>query len=130
MDRTWIPTTAGILNIVAGVLALLGALALVLAGTVLLVVGQSTAEPADDLPLALVSGVVWALVLLSLIAGFVAIKGGVVALRRGGWGWPLAGAITALFCAMPIGLFALILVVVAEPELRGGDGRPSPPLPV
>ena len=76
-------------------------------------------EP-DDLPLALFSGMIWALVVLSLIAGLLSIIGGIVALRRTGWAWPLAGAITALFSAMPIGVFALIFVVLAEKELRGG----------
>ena len=125
MDRSWMPTAAGILNIVAGGLALLGALALIVVGTVTTVVPGMTASPDDDLPLALVSGLAWGLVVLCLLAALVAIVGGVVALRRTGWGWPLAGAITALFCAMPLGVFALIFVVMSEEELRGGGGKPA-----
>ena len=121
MDRSWMPTAAGILNIIAGGLALLGALALIFVGVVTSTVPQMTVDPDDDLPLALVSGLVWGLVVLCLLAALVAIVGGVVALRRTGWAWPLAGAITALFCAMPVGVLALILVVLAEPELRGGS---------
>ncbi len=120
MDRSWMPTVAGILNIIAGVLALLGALGLIFVGTVTLTVPEMTAEPGDDLPLALVSGMIWALVVLSIIAGLLAIIGGIVALRRTGWAWPLTGAITALFSAMPIGVFALIFVVLSEKELRRG----------
>jgi hypothetical protein len=120
MDRSWMPTAAGILNIIAGVLALLGALALIFVGTVTLTVPEMTVETEDDLPLALVSGMIWALVVLSLIAGLLSIIGGIVALRRTGWAWPLVGAITALFSAMPIGVFALIFVVLSEKELRGG----------
>ena len=120
MNRSWMPTAAGILNIIAGVTALLGALALIFVGAVTMTVPEMTAEPGDDLPLALVSGMILALVVLSLIAGLLSIIGGVVALRRTGWAWPLAGAITALFSAMPIGVFALIFVVLAEKELRGG----------
>ena len=125
MDRSWMPTAAGILNIIAGVLALLGALALIFAGTVMMTVPEMTAEPDDELPLALVSAMIWVLVVLSLIAGLLSIVGGIVALRRTGWAWPLAGAITALFSAMPIGALALIFVVMSEKELRGG--RPSLP---
>jgi hypothetical protein len=120
MDRSWMPTAAGILNIIAGVMALLGALALIFVGTVTSVVPEMTDDTEDDLPLALVSGLIWALVLLCLGAALLAIIGGIVALRRTGWAWPLAGAITALFCALPLGLFALIFVVLAEKELRGG----------
>lgn len=121
MDRSWMPTVAGILNIICGVFALFGALALIFVGTVTLLVPEMTAEAADDLPLALASGLFWGLAALSLIAAVLAIVGGIVALRRTGWAWPLTGAITALFCALPIGIFALIFVVLAEQELRGGS---------
>ncbi|MFQ5350650.1 MAG: hypothetical protein ACE5EG_09435 [Thermoanaerobaculia bacterium] len=125
MDRTWMPTAAGILNIIAGVLALLGTLALIFVGSVTVMVPGMTPEPEDDLPLALASGLIWGLAALGLIGALLAIVGGVVALRRTGWAWPLAGAISALFCAMPVGVFALIFVVMAEKELRGG-GRQVP----
>ena len=104
MDKTWMATVAGILNIIAGVLALLGALALIFVGAVTMTVPEMTTETADDVPLALVSGLIWALVALSLIAAVLGIIGGVVALRRTGWAWPLVGAITALFTAMPLGI--------------------------
>jgi hypothetical protein len=126
MDRSWMPTAAGILNIVAGALALLGALALIFAGVVTTTVPGMTADPNDDLPLAVVSGLIWAFAVLALLAGLLAVVGGIVALRRSGWAWPLAGAVAALFSAMPIGVFALIFVVLSEQELRGG-GRPAPP---
>ena len=119
MDRSWMPTAAGILNIIAGVLALLGALALAFIGVVALTVPEMTVETQDDLPLALASGLIWGLAALSLLAALLAIVGGVVALRRTGWAWPLTGAITALFCFMPLGVFALVFVVLAEKELRG-----------
>ncbi len=119
MDRSWMPTAAGILNIIAGVFALLGALALIFVGTVTMTVPEMTVDSNDDLPLAVVTGMIWAMVALSVVAGSLAIIGGIVALRRTGWAWPLTGAITALFSAMPIGVFALILVVLSEKELRG-----------
>ncbi len=127
MDRSWLPTAAGILEILAGVTALLGALALIVAGTVTTVVPAMTSEPQDDLPLALVSGVLWSLALFGLVAGLVAVAGGIAALRRGGWRWPLAGAIGACFSALPLGVLALIFVAAAEPELRGGPRGPEPP---
>lgn len=126
MDRSWLPTAAGILEILAGVTALLGALALTLAGTITTVVPTMTSEPQDDLPLALVSGLLWSLALLGLVAGLVAVAGGIAALRRRGWGWPLAGAIAACFSALPLGVVALIFVAAAESELRGGGRQPEP----
>jgi hypothetical protein len=124
MDRSWMPTAAGILNIIAGVMSLLGALALVFVGTVMVTVPEMVGEPEAEMALELAAGLIWALVLLSLLAGVLAIVGGIVALRRTGWAWPLAGAITALFSFLPLGVFALILVVMAERELRGGGVAP------
>ena len=124
MDRSWMPTAAGILNLIAGVFALLGALALIFVGTVMTIVPEMIAEPDVELPLALAAGLIWAFVVLSLLSGLLSIVGGIVALRRTGWAWPLVGAIAALFSAMPIGVFALIFVVLSERELRGG-GPPS-----
>ena len=120
MDRSWMPTVAGILNLIAGVLSLLGTLALIFVGTVVLAVPEMANEPDAELPLALAAGLIWALVALCLVATLLSIIGGIVALRRTGWAWPLVGAITAIFTAMPLGVFALILVVLAEKELRGG----------
>jgi hypothetical protein len=125
MDRSWMPTAAGILNIIAGVLALLGALALIFVVAVTMTVPEMTDDSDVELPLELVSGMIWALVGLSLVGGLLSITGGIVALRRTGWAWPLAGAISALFSATPIGVFALIFVVLSEKELRGG-GRAAP----
>ena len=126
MDRSWMPTAAGILNIIAGGVALLGALALVFVGVVTSTVPEMTADAGDDLPLALVSGLVWGTVVLAFLGALVSIAGGVAALRRTGWAWPLAGAIAALLCATPIGVAALILVVLAEAELRGGSSEAVP----
>lgn len=125
MDRSWMPTAAGVLNLIAGVLALLGALAVIFLATVATVVPQAIAGPEDDLPLALAAAFFWMLAGLALVCGLVAIIGGVVALRRTGWGWPLAGAIAAFFCAFPVGLLALIFVVACERELRQGVGAPA-----
>jgi hypothetical protein len=124
MDRSWMPTAAGILNIIAGVLALLGALVVIFVATVIMAVPEMTEGSGDDLPLAVVSGLLWGFVALSLLSGMLSMIGGVVALRRTGWAWPLAGAISALFSAMPVGIFALILVVLAEKDLRGGYPPP------
>lgn len=126
MERAWMATAAGILNIVSGGLALIGALTTVVFAGVLSILPAMTAEPADDLPLGLAAGVLWALVLLCLVAALLMIVGGVAALRRSGWGWPLTGAVTALFCATPLGIFALVFVVMAEQELRGGGATALP----
>jgi hypothetical protein len=126
MNRSWMPTAAGVLNLLAGVMALFGTLCLIFLAIVTTVVPGATVAPDDDLPLMLASWLLWAMAALALISGLISVTGGVVALRRSGWGWPLAGAIAAFFCAMPIGLVALIFVVAAERELRGA-AAPTPP---
>ncbi len=127
MERTWMPTVAGVLNVISGGFALIGALALVFAAVMTGVVPEIADEPEAEIPLAMAGGLLWALALLALAVGAVAVIGGVVALRRSGWAWPLMGSIAAFFCAAPIGVISLILVVLAEKELRGGAPPPAEP---
>ncbi len=125
MDRSWMPTTAGVLNIICGVVAVCGALALIFAGSMVGAIPEIAEEPDAEVPLAYVSGLLLALALMAAVVGAVAIIGGVVALRRTGWAWPLVGAIAAFFCAAPIGALSLVLVILAEKELRGGGNPPA-----
>lgn len=114
MDRQWIPTVAGVLEIVAAIFALLGALALAFSGAVINVVPDIQNEP--DVPLELLTGLFATLAGLVFLGGIVCLVGGVAALRRRNWFWAVAGAIAAVFVATPIGVFALILVIVGERE--------------
>jgi hypothetical protein len=105
MEKTWKPTAAGVLTIIAGVLGLLIALAVAvglgIAGTL---AGLIPGFPgASFLALVAIPGII-----LSIIA----IVGGIYALRRSLWGLALAGAICAFFALPGLGWILAILAVI------------------
>lgn len=118
MDRSWIPTVAGVLDILAGGLALIGFLALVCA--VFVVNNLPDADP-DDFGLMIAETVLVSVSVVVLIVALLAVLGGVFALQRKRWGWALAGSIAAAFVCPPVGLPAIILTVLAEKDLRQVD---------
>ena len=110
MERTWKPTTAGILTIVAGVFNLI-------AGITLACVGTDCLGPLTGFT---VAGVMWFGVIGTplIIIGIVAIVGGIFALRRRIWGLALAGAICALFPPpiIALGLLSIIFLALSKEE--------------
>ncbi len=106
MEKTWKPTTAGILSIIAGVFGLIGAL-------VVGVIGGTIAGLEDILGL----GTLFAAIAIPLIIiAIIAIVGGVYALKRRIWGLALAGTICALFCFWLLGIPAIIFVALGKRE--------------
>ncbi len=92
MEKTWKPTTAGILDIVNGCLELVAVCFLIFGIAVFnWVSGIPGAEYIPDF----VSGLLWAIVILSAIIGILPFVGGTYALQRTWWGWALAGSIAA-----------------------------------
>lgn len=114
MDKQWIPTVAGVLEIVSGVCSALGALALVFSGSILHWIPDVQED--SDVPLTMITGLLGGLALLLLLGAVVCIIGGIAGLRRRGWGWAIAGAVAAIFLLPPAGVIALILVIVGEKE--------------
>ena len=114
MNREWIPTVAGVLEIVAAVSALIGGAALVFSGLVVGSVPDIQNDP--DVPVDLIIGLLVVLALFVLAAGLVALVGGIAAIRRSGWGRALAGSIAAVFLVPPVGILALVMVIFAERE--------------
>jgi|ETNmetMinimDraft_20_1059909.scaffolds.fasta_scaffold198232_1 hypothetical protein len=114
MERTWKPTTAGILSIIAGTLSLIACI-WCLMFTYPMIYGLDLAEKWDEI--AQILGVV-GVVFINL--GVISILGGIFALKRRLWGLALAGAICALgilssiFVAMGKGEFSQ--VISSDPE--------------
>jgi hypothetical protein len=113
MEKTWKPTSAGILSIVAGAIGLL--LGIWLAVELGLVAGSIAGAipgfPVELLPLIGVPGI---------ILGIVAIVGGIYALRRRVWGLALAGAICAFLApaGFILGILAIIFVAMGKGEFE------------
>jgi len=112
MEKTWKPTTAGILSIIAGVLELLTGIGLAVGlGLLGSLAGVIPGFPGGVLALI---GIPW------IILGIVAIIGGVYALRRRIWGLALTGSICALFHPLTwfLGIAAIIFVAMGKREFE------------
>jgi hypothetical protein len=108
--KTWKPTTAGILSIVAGAVELLVGISV---GSLSGLLGSLSGIP--DL------GVILGILGFPLIIlGIVAIVGGIFSLRRRVWGLALAGAICSLFLLYVtiLGILAIIFVAMSKKEFE------------
>jgi len=116
MEKTWKPTVAGILDIIAGILSLF---ALVLFAIVLLVFVPmgGTALPVQ-IPAQLLPTIIIALTIPVVLLAILSIVGGSYAIRRRAWGLGLAGSIAAFFCAWPLGIVAIVLIVISRREFE------------
>ncbi|MDD5083232.1 MAG: hypothetical protein PHU08_07675 [Dehalococcoidales bacterium] len=113
VKKTWMPTTAGVLCIVAGVIDLFVGIAITalssFIGALSGIWGARAIGTAFGIPI--------------IILGIVAVIGGIYALQRRVWGLALAGAICALliFPVWPgsiAGLLAIIFVAVSKQEFK------------
>jgi len=107
-DGAWMPLTAGILDLVAGVPALIIGI-LVAAGLGAIgwlsgIAGVGVIMAAIGVPL--------------IIFAIIAIVGGVFALRKRIWGLALAGSIFALFCAWILGIPAIVFTVMGKKHFK------------
>lgn len=105
MEKTWKPTTGGVLAIIAGVLQVIfGVVFATAAGILGAIVGMGWFS-AIGAPL--------------IVLGIIAIIGGMHALRRRTWGLALAGSICALVGPwFVLGILATIFVAIGKDEFK------------
>lgn len=108
-NKTWMPMVAGILDIVAGSLGVILAIALIFVGVLMRFV--------PDIPPYLFP-IFTALSFPFAIVGILAIVGGIYALRRKIWGLALAGSIAAFFPSWILGLPAIVFTVLSKNEFE------------
>ena len=119
MERTWKPTTAGILSIIAGAAGIAGGVLIALFGGILGLVSAlvgSLGEIAVSGFLGGLGGIIGVIGAAAIGLGIVAIIGGIFALRRRVWGLALAGAICATACMTSLGILAIIFVSMGRRE--------------
>jgi len=120
MEKTWKPTTAGILSVVAGAFGVIGGIVVLVLGTVtgglLGLFGVCGLPELSSIILPALGGIVVALAAFPLALGIVAIIGGIYAMRRQKWGLALAGAICALLVSSVLGIVAIIFVALGKDE--------------
>ncbi len=115
METTSKPVIAGILNIAAGISALIGACVLALIGLVGAGAIGIFAEGAEAAAIA-PAIIFLPIALFTFTCGAVSVAGGVVAMQRRRWRLAVAGSIAALFALLPAGIASVILTVQSEQE--------------
>jgi len=141
MQRTWKPTTAGIMTVIAGAIGIGRGVFVLVLGGILGKVGALTEEFSDlinqwvgmimpgmtDFPEFLTKVIGMSSTLLIVIGaimlafGIVALVGGIQALRRRRWGLALAGAILSLPCAIVLGILSIIFVSLGRDEFASAE---------
>ena len=113
--QTWMPMTAGILDIIAGGFSLI-------AGFVLLIIGAVGSNFmvyfAPQMPPAMMVVIFSSIAVPLIIIGILAIVGGIYALQRKIWGLALAGSIAAFFPCWILGLTAIVLTALSKNEFE------------
>jgi len=112
-NRTWKPTTSGILSIVAGGVGVVWGIMLITLGAS----GASFAPAGAPLGFVEMHSLLIVTVVLVLL-GAVAIVGGIYALQRRNWRLALAGSICSLFCLWFVGIPAIIFTVMGKEEFN------------
>jgi hypothetical protein len=113
--ETWMPTTAGILDIIAGSFGLIGGVILLIFGAV-----GSSIMPylVPQVPPAIAVAIFTSIAVPLIVIGILAIVGGIYALRRKVWGLALAGSIAAFFPSWILGLTAIVLTALSKNEFE------------
>jgi len=124
MERTWMPTTAGILSIISGVFFLIAGI------NVLGLLGQSTMATSwasyamyslglSDTPSAsFITTFIITLAAVIIVPGIVSLLGGIYALKRSLWGLALAGSISTFLSSIFLGIPAIILTALSKREFE------------
>lgn len=136
MERTWKPTTAGIMTIITGVMGIAGGILGIIASRWVGLLGgidwskwmEEWAGPLGpgeaDIPgmLGDIMGVTstWLMIggIIVLVFGIIALSGGINAIKRRRWGLGLAGSILSLFIMPILGVLAIIFVSLGRKEFE------------
>ena len=120
MEKTWKPTTAGILNIISGAVGLIAVAGLFIAIGITGGFYISGTEHIPEFVPSLLTGIAVPLAICSILS----LVGGIFAVQRKIWGLALAGSISAIFASipllggLPIGITATILTALSKNEFE------------
>ena len=139
MERTWKPTTAGIMTIITGSWGIfIGVLVIVTSGFIRAIGVMDWSQWMQEIPTEWLPGTVdipemmgqimgdvamWIMIagIIVLVFGIIALVGGISAIRRRRWGLSLAGSILSL-PLLPmgpiLGLLAIIFVSLGKGEFE------------
>jgi len=117
MEKTWKPTTAGILNIVSGALGLILGLLLLIGLLVFIIIGGTAFGFIQEIPRWFFP-LLLAMLIPSILANILSIVGGVFELQRKMWGLALAASIATFFHSLFLGVAAIIFTVMSKNEFK------------
>jgi len=109
MKKTSKPKIGGILTIISGILASLGAVNYAVGFGNVPGFGQGDIPP-------FVPSIIFGVPILSIIIGTFALIGGILALLRKKWRWSLAGSIAGALSVLPLGIPAIIFIALSKDE--------------
>lgn len=112
--RTWKPIAAGVLDIIAGALSLVGAFVFVI---IMAVVGTAEVFSGEEQAVIdLFNALFGAGAVFFVITGILALIGGIYATQRKNWGLALAGSIAAAIGSTILGVLAIIFLAMGKDE--------------
>ncbi|MDH4269490.1 MAG: hypothetical protein OEV52_04240 [Dehalococcoidia bacterium] len=117
MERTWKPTAAGILCIIAAIICITFVVLSVLVIGVFQFFWIWGASPGQELP---ASDYVNGILIVGGVVSITCIAGAVCALERRIWGLALAGSICALVGFGILGILAIIFISLSRSEFKSG----------
>jgi len=116
MKSPWMPTAAGVLDIVSGAVRLVAVIGLVIsmiaAGDFLVFTGLGAWYPLNVMTL------LWIITVPLAITGVLAVIGGVFALQRRKWGLALAGSIAAFLPFGILGIAAIVFTALSRDDFK------------
>jgi hypothetical protein len=107
--KTWMPTVAGILDIIVGSLSLFVLFLFAIGPMITMPLNAGTFSLNWSLFLMVIPG---------LAIEALAIVGGIFAIQRRRWRWALAGSIAATIMPTPLGIAAIIFTVLSKNEFK------------
>ncbi len=117
MNKTWMPTAAGVLCIISAAVRLILVLVLIIAmivtGEFLIFTGLGFWFPLN------VMAVLWLITVPLAVTGVLALVGGIFALQRKRWGLALAGSIAAFLPFGILGVIATIFTSLSRGDFEG-----------
>ena len=118
-QKTWMPTVAGILNIIVGAARLLGVIGVIIAIIVLSTTSYWWDQIEGDvytLTMQSIAGILICVAVFLAVLGILSLLGGISALQRKRWGLALAGSIASMFGPVLLGTPALIFTALSKGE--------------
>ena len=121
MNKSWMPTAAGVLCIISAAIRLILVLGLIIAmivtGEFLIFTGLGFWFPLN------VMAVLWLITVPLAVTGVLALVGGIFALQRKRWGLALTGSIAAFFPFGILGVVATIFTSLSRADFEGQETR-------